>query len=258
MSIISLSIPWDPGVVEEHVALNLTAPPELGSDIWTDEVWTGKAEPVCYRTKCVRYQRTSESIELQLRYAAFENTSAPGARWGLSTIKIDLRDNEATATWDDDKLPSVWNGKVTCSMANALQRPANVYETIWRIARPEQKLIRERLLSMPGACCAISGEATPAVLDVAHILAVGEHFGAYTRQNCMLLRTDLHRLFDSGLISVNQDGVVEVNIPGESRYRDEFSQARLRDFDRVSDALAERRALLRENGPGPSESRAED
>ncbi len=52
--------------------------------------------------------------------------------------------------------------------------------------------------------CAVSGERTLPILDAAHIRAYadgGEHEGS----NGILLRTDIHKLFDLGYVTVDQD-----------------------------------------------------
>jgi putative restriction endonuclease len=52
--------------------------------------------------------------------------------------------------------------------------------------------------------CAVSGERTLPILDAAHIRAYadgGEHEGS----NGILLRTDIHKLFDLGYATVDED-----------------------------------------------------
>lgn len=58
--------------------------------------------------------------------------------------------------------------------------------------------------------CTVTGERTLPILDAAHIKAFsagGEHEVA----NGLLLRTDIHRLFDLGYVTVSQDGRFEVS-----------------------------------------------
>lgn len=58
--------------------------------------------------------------------------------------------------------------------------------------------------------CAITGESTLPVLDAAHILPFSEH-GPHEVSNGLLLRTDFHKLFDHGLITVTPDLHIEVS-----------------------------------------------
>ena len=50
--------------------------------------------------------------------------------------------------------------------------------------------------------CAVSGERTLPILDAAHIRAFGEG-GEHEPSNGLLLRTDIHRLFDLGYVTVD-------------------------------------------------------
>ncbi|WP_251094519.1 HNH endonuclease [Streptomyces sp. Caat 7-52] len=70
--------------------------------------------------------------------------------------------------------------------------------------RVGQAAFRERLLQEQGEACAFSGPTPSAALEAAHLYSyakTGEHheFGG------LLLRRDLHRLFDLGHIAVNPD-----------------------------------------------------
>lgn len=58
--------------------------------------------------------------------------------------------------------------------------------------------------------CAISDEKTLPVLDAAHIRPFSDG-GLYSIQNALLLRTDIHTLFDHGYLTINTDYTVEVS-----------------------------------------------
>jgi len=58
--------------------------------------------------------------------------------------------------------------------------------------------------------CAISGEKTLPILDAAHIQAY-EAGGEHSLSNGLLLRTDIHKLFDLGYVTVAPDGRFEVS-----------------------------------------------
>jgi len=65
--------------------------------------------------------------------------------------------------------------------------------------------------------CAITGESTLPVLEAAHILPYAEH-GPHEVSNGLLLRSDFHKLFDIGLITITPS----LNIKVSSRIRDEW------------------------------------
>ena len=58
--------------------------------------------------------------------------------------------------------------------------------------------------------CSITGEKTLPVLDAAHIKPFSEN-GPNVLQNGILLRTDIHTLYDKGYVTINEDYQIEVS-----------------------------------------------
>lgn len=69
--------------------------------------------------------------------------------------------------------------------------------------------------------CAVTGEKTLPVLEAAHIKAYSES-GPHQTSNGLLLRSDIHKLFDKGYITVTEEYRVEVS----SRIKTEFENGR--------------------------------
>ena len=69
--------------------------------------------------------------------------------------------------------------------------------------------------------CAVSGERTLPILDAAHIRPYGEG-GPHEVTNGLLLRTDIHRLFDLGYVTVTNDAHFEVG----KRLKEDFENGR--------------------------------
>jgi putative restriction endonuclease len=69
--------------------------------------------------------------------------------------------------------------------------------------------------------CAISGEKTLPVLDAAHIKPYDQN-GPHSTSNGLLLRTDLHKLFDKGYLTITNDYKIEVS----RRIKEEFENGR--------------------------------
>ena len=69
-------------------------------------------------------------------------------------------------------------------------------------ARRGQAEFRKRLVKKYGDTCALSGPAPSDVLDAAHLYSYAER-GVHNDLGGLLIRKDLHRLFDLGLITVN-------------------------------------------------------
>lgn len=76
--------------------------------------------------------------------------------------------------------------------------------TTKRYLRPEQQLMREILLAEVGRCV-VSGCTIEACLEAAHILPV-KNGGIEAKENMILMRADIHRLYDAGLLAIDMDG----------------------------------------------------
>jgi len=87
--------------------------------------------------------------------------------------------------------------------------------------RVAQGTFRARLLDAYGGRCAVTGDHTLPVLDAAHIQ---RYLGPASNhvQNGLLLRTDLHRLYDFGYVTVTPNYHFAVS----TRLRDEFDNGR--------------------------------
>jgi predicted restriction endonuclease len=72
-----------------------------------------------------------------------------------------------------------------------------------------------------GGACAVSGEHSLPVLDVAHIQGYAAG-GPHEVRNGLLLRTDIHRLFDRGYVTVTPECRFEVS----GRLREEFENGK--------------------------------
>ncbi|WP_321935388.1 HNH endonuclease signature motif containing protein [Paraburkholderia sp. J8-2] len=77
--------------------------------------------------------------------------------------------------------------------------------TIW--SRRGQRKFRERLLRAYGCVCAVSGSTVEALLEAAHIVPHALETN-YAITNGLLLRADIHTLFDLHLITIDSDGRV--------------------------------------------------
>lgn len=69
--------------------------------------------------------------------------------------------------------------------------------------------------------CAVTGERTLPVLEAAHIKPFSQS-GPHNIDNGVLLRSDLHKLFDIGYLTINQDYQVEVS----KRIKEEYENGR--------------------------------
>ncbi len=103
---------------------------------------------------------------------------------------IDMLESMGFAIWDLKR-----DGDFDYSAASA-------YETARRLARPGQLKFRRDALTIWGYRCAISGTELDTVLEAAHILPHAQA-GEMRAENSIILRVDLHRLFDAGLLAID-------------------------------------------------------
>jgi putative restriction endonuclease len=98
---------------------------------------------------------------------------------------------------------------------------ARTWNRVPVVQREGQGTFRVRLLGAYKNRCAITGERTVPALDAAHIQ---RYLGQASNhvQNGLILRSDLHGLFDDGYLTVTPDLVVEVS----PRIREEFENGR--------------------------------
>jgi len=84
-------------------------------------------------------------------------------------------------------------------------------------ARLGQGSFRTLVIDAYGRRCALTGESTLPVLEAAHIRPYSDH-GPHAISNGLLLRSDFHKLFDTGLITVEPDYKIRVS----GRIRDRY------------------------------------
>lgn len=70
--------------------------------------------------------------------------------------------------------------------------------------RRGQRLFREHLLSTQGETCAFTGDAPARVLEAGHLYSYAE-LGVHHEHGGLLLRRDIHRLFDDGWLAVDPE-----------------------------------------------------
>jgi hypothetical protein len=123
--------------------------------------------------------------------------------------------NEATA-----RLLDKWLDRKRPARARADDREVQIIKRMVR-TRQGQQGFREDLIRTYGGRCFVTGCTELAALEAAHIRAVRKK-GRHSVRNGMLLRADVHNLFDRGLFVIDKDYVVTLHprIKKDSCYRD--------------------------------------
>lgn len=144
------------------------------------------------------------------------------ADWKMRTVTgktYDLATGEGARVWRD------------CLERLSLRLPpvaANEPSRRDRFGTPQ--LVRPRLgqggfrvsvMDAYGRACAITTEHSLPVLDAAHIRPYGEH-GEHDVRNGLLLRSDIHRLFDRGYVTVTP----ELRFQVSPRLRDDYDNGK--------------------------------
>lgn len=81
---------------------------------------------------------------------------------------------------------------------------------VQRESRPDQQTFRRGIIDRDGLRCAISGCDIPEVLDAAHLHGHADN-GSSDPSNGIILRKDLHALFDGDLLRLDLDGKVAID-----------------------------------------------
>lgn len=84
---------------------------------------------------------------------------------------------------------------------DAVDIPGGFRRTMVRVRRGQQRF-REDLLARQGEVCAFTGGAPARVLEAGHLYSYAQ-LGTHAPHGGLMLRRDIHRLFDDGLLAVD-------------------------------------------------------
>lgn len=168
---------------------------------WTESCREEFDEPAWKTKEVVTYQSRHEMSWIsadglltgrELRHLCF-------SPWSQNAIR-ELDWKRFTEALDNSPEP------ISLSMISAAQKSVTGTTDGHKIAttrvRRGQGTFRKKLLEHFGETCAFTGHTPPQALDAAHLYSYADN-GKHHENGGLLLRRDLHRLFDLGLISVN-------------------------------------------------------
>lgn len=181
-----------------------------GDLIETYARWAGYPQTTIYKATVVEYKKSKNTRKLVLSYDQKVNKdqALDNDAWGETTLTIDIKKKEATAYWKN--IPS-WpptEGNAPCTYVSSDLYEDLGYSLISRRNRRQNKF-RDELLRLDG-CCALTGDTTPICLEAAHIVEV-KNKGAFNVTNGFLLRADLHKLFDAGILKIDRSGAASLS-----------------------------------------------
>lgn len=147
------------------------------------------------------------------RWVAAPRDWSPRTQTGA---RIDVGVGEGLRIWSECR------ARIAPLASSVREAPAERYGApVMHTPRLGQGIFRVRVLDAYARACAVTTEHSLPVLDAAHIRPFangGEHAVA----NGLVLRSDLHRLFDRGYVTVDEDERLVVG----RRLRDEFENGR--------------------------------
>jgi hypothetical protein len=218
--------------------------PAVGDIIETTERWDNPTELVRYQAKILDVVVDRATYVLRLEYSEANNEALRdrGAAWGVSTISVQLgKSPKAKAVWANLVPDEYFDGAGRVSLSEQSLTEELGYAATQSKKRKQNKLRAE--LESRSLVCEISGESEPTVLQAAHVVEVASS-GGYVRSNGLLLRSDIHSLFDGGLLDISEGGVITLSpkVSAQSKYHAEvrnwtIAQSTLLE---VADALRKR------------------
>ena len=223
MTAVTILIKWR--WAREVLTLDLNALKRGAQILRTTETWSGVLKPYIYNTTSRFDPDNTGGGTLTIVYAATNNPHMKDldCRWGTSVIHLDSELKGGKAEWQDEEEIGI------------LKRER---EQVERWARLQARF-RKRLL-MIDPRCAITGEEELALLDAAHVVPAADD-GSDIEANGLLLRIDLHRLFDAGFFRISKQGKIKVSEKLQSsHYRALLMQKKNLDQDtyaRIKHAL---------------------
>ncbi|MNK33957.1 hypothetical protein D3C87_524560 [compost metagenome] len=157
-------------------------------------------------------------------------------------IKFPLRAETIRCLDQDDPFLHDNSGLTDFGLVNE-PREDNVYVVKYRNG---QSVFKGKILKAYNNTCCITGETMPELLEAVHIQKYANKYSNHV-QNGVLLRVDIHRLFDSNLLIVDKDYTIRISSLVTDEYYKHFDGKKINlpllEQDRPSvEALA-----LREN-----------
>lgn len=240
LATVVVEIHWS--YTTERVRLDLTSlrrEPEQVLD--TIEHWPKENEILSFRPRASYNELANGWHEVKLLYKEKEHQKLKGLGllWGASRIVVSRDYSDVSAEWASEPKNPRYDGMAkSCCIFR--ERPSATKAQMGKV-RVGQQAFKKSLLKLSQRC-EISGEMLTDVIDAAHIHDVQDG-GPDLPENGILLRADLHRLFDKGYFSIRSDGSISVHKKTPGAYAEELQGKSLCEetVRRIAPYLARRR-----------------
>ncbi len=130
------------------------------------------------------------------------------------------------------KVLKSWLNSTRPSDVKAIDREVEMVRRMVK-TRKGQSTFRKDLMRHQGGKCAVTGCAEQSVLEAAHVRGVSAD-GLHSIRNGLLLRADIHSLFDSGLLVIDDDFKVRIDLDVIDQQYRRLEGTRLNDLAKLS------------------------
>jgi hypothetical protein len=240
LPVIFIRIHWRDSVERMRVDLaELKVQPK--GRLSTQDVLKGEEGVYVYRPRLAYHVDGKSTHVIELVYLKEDHPELADfdVYWGKSTITIPASLAGAAANWVGNPTLNGLDGK-SSKVEFRLEKPSEKKAEVVAV-RKAQTRFKQELLKL-GPTCALTGETLRALLDAAHIQSV-EHGGPDETDNGILLRADLHRLYDAGYFKIKPDGTLTLDTSIPENYRALLTGVTLRQnvIERIKPYLPKRK-----------------
>lgn len=204
----------------------------------TVETRNGSAEVAVYCVKTIIEKTSENEFKLTIKYEKSSNIELTGNDylWGTSILYIDKNSKKGRAEWKGEYFDVYDNEREWVRINLGLSKKIRKKKII-TIVRNNQQRLRNALLEIDKVCL-ISGESLKNTLDVAHIISSSAG-GNELLDNSVLMRADIHRLFDADYFELSSDGKVKILKKSSDYYENLLRYAKVPQniLNRIKDAL---------------------
>ena len=244
-SIRIIKIYWRTFHSIETIKVTLGSSPTDNEITSTREEFPEEDEVYDHKTTSKRTINKDGSHTIKIHYSLEDNPDWPedtiGPGTTIITVAQDL--NSAKAMWNSE-YNKEYDGEGKCYVFTEELCKEHGLEVISRRKR-DQIRFKEIILEKDGSCCAITGEKTKSVLEAAHIIPVWAK-GNELPENGLILRADIHRLYDADLFKIKDNGSIEITGQLSDHYRSILKGSKIsgRILKRIKKALQEKSELI--------------
>lgn len=224
---VIITVSWDK--VDERIRLDY-GPDGVCMGVRSSENWGEHGTAIHYSPRVTSQVIDGRCYSVELEYRAQDHAYLTDevrkhVYWGTTRLRFHFDDGEPTLKKEDVR----WEGNGSYGenlngspkkVVILREEPSKLKDVAGKV-RAGQKQFKDKLsrLEKPPRC-AISGEEMTALLDAAHVIPVADG-GSDEVENGLLLRADIHRLFDAGVFRINPDGslMLESDVGLSGNYR---------------------------------------